>query len=97
MEKHKIASFAAYGREPILRRMRDGTLVCLFLTGGDLEPDNKNGVAISRSLDDGVTWSEPETLFEHGDRGCWCTELFVDCAKPFAVVQTYKICYIQTN
>lgn len=89
MEKYTITYFETHGREPILRRMKDGTLICTFLTGGSIEPHNDNVVAISRSGDDGVTWSEPETLFSHRSRGCWCTEVFTECEEPFAVVHTY--------
>lgn len=90
MKKYAIASFETYAREPILRRMKDGSLVCTFLTGGPYEPHNDNVIAISRSEDDGVTWSKPETLFSHDNRGCWCTEIFTDCETPFAVVHTYN-------
>ena len=89
MDKYKIAEFLPYGREPILRRMKDGSLVCLFLTGGPREPDNDNVVKIVRSEDDGKTWSEPKVLFSHKNRACWSTELFTDCDKPFSIVQTY--------
>ena len=90
MEKHLIARFDPYAREPIVRKMKDGTLVCLFLTGGENEPHNDNVVKISRSRDDGATWSTPEVLFSHRDRGCWSTELFTDTDKPFTVVHTYN-------
>ena len=62
----------------------------MFLTGGKLEPHNDNVIAISRSENDGKTWSEPETLFSHESRGCWCTEIFTECENPFAVVHTYN-------
>ena len=53
MERYKIAEFSPYAREPVLRRMKDGSLVCLFLTGGPKEPDNDNVVKITRSEDEG--------------------------------------------
>ena len=90
MERYLITNCEDYGREPILRKMRDGTLVCLFLTGGPYEPHNENVVKIAKSMDDGATWSEPEVLFSHSSRGCWSTELFTECDKPFAIVQTYN-------
>ncbi len=90
MEKYLIASFETYAREPILRRMNDGSLICFFLTGGNDEPKNDNVVAVCRSFDDGKTWSEPETLFSHSLRGVWCTEIFNENAKfPTAFVHTY--------
>jgi len=90
MERYPIAVFETWAREPILRRMKDGALVCTFLTGGPTEPHNDNVVMLSRSEDDGVTWSEPKTLFSHNKRGCWCTEIFTECEEPFAVVHTYN-------
>ena len=90
MKKYAIASFETYAREPILRRMKDGSLVCTFLTGGPYEPHNDNVIAISRSEDDGVTWSKPETLFSHDNRGCWCTEIFTDCETPFTRIIEHK-------
>ena len=63
MEKYKITHQEPYAREPVIRRMKDGTLICLVLTGGPKEPANDNVVKIMRSSDDGKTWSEPEILF----------------------------------
>lgn len=97
MEKHRIYTFGRpdtqgqFAREPVLRRMADGSLVCLFLTGGPTEPHNDNHVVISLSLDDGCTWSVPEPLFSHRGRAVWATELFVPPeGDPFAVVHTYQ-------
>jgi len=88
VEKYLIAEFQRYAREPVIRRMPNGMLVCLFLTGGPTEPHNENVVKIAKSYNDGVTWSEPEVLFSHDSRGCWSPELFCDCEKPFAIVLT---------
>ena len=46
-----------YAREPLLRRMPNGDLVCVCLSGGKTEPANQNLVIISRSKDDGCTWT----------------------------------------
>ena len=78
MEKHLIARYDTYAREPIIRKTKDGTLLCLSLSGGEREPDNQNVVLIAKSRDNGRTWSEPKTLFAHQKRGCWATELFCD-------------------
>lgn len=90
MEKFLIADFDTYAREPVIRRMKDGTLVCLFLTGGPREPHNDNVVMISYSHDDGASWSSPKVLFSHPDRGCWSTELFTETDNPFAIIYTYN-------
>jgi predicted neuraminidase len=65
-------------REPVLRRMPDGSLLCLHYSGGPREPHDDNLVLVTRSQDDGETWSEAEILFDHPTRGVWATELFTD-------------------
>ncbi len=90
MEKYLIHNFETCTREPILRKMKDGSLICMFLTGGVEEPLNENFVAVSRSYDDGKTWTEPEKLFDHKIRGVWCTEIFTGDENPFAIVHTYN-------
>ena len=90
MRRSVIATFDVFAREPVLRRAKDGTLLCAFLTCGKDEPANDNVVALSRSCDNGVTWSKPETVFSHTKRGCWITEIFTECDEPFAFVHTYN-------
>lgn len=93
LERKLICDFSGtfnYAREPIIRRMEDGAIVCLFLSGGDTEPANNNVVLVSRSEDDGESWSMPRVLFSHNRRGVWCTELFCEDGACFAVVHTYN-------
>ena len=100
MERYLIHDFAKdfgykagntdYAREPIIRPMRDGRIVCTFLTGGPSEPHNNNVLKLNYSDDGGKTWSKPETIISHGDRGVWCTELFNEGEDPFLVVMTYN-------
>ncbi len=89
-EKHLIHSFEIFGREPLIRRMDDGSIICLFLTGGPREPDNGNVLMMSRSVDDGKTWTEPEVILTHSRRGIWATELFHEEGQTFIVVHTYN-------
>lgn len=79
-----------YAREPVFRRMPDGSFICVSLSGGPFEPQNNNVVLVTRSRDDGDTWSEPEVLFSHSARGCWSTEIFTAGEAPMLVVQTYN-------
>ena len=62
MEKYFIADYGEYGREPVIRQMSDGTIICLSLTGGETEPRPENYVAITRSYDRGKTWSVPSSI-----------------------------------
>ncbi len=106
MEKYLIRDFAngndeavnvngrtfakAYGREPILAKMPDGTLICMFTTGGPTEPHNENITVYSKSSDGGKTWTDCGTIFKNKNRGCWCTEIFTEGSAPFTVVSTYN-------
>ena len=78
-----------YAREPVIRRMPDGSLICLSLSGDETEPRPGNVVLLLRSADDGASWSEPEVLFSHSCRGCWATEIFTEGDLPMIVVHTY--------
>ncbi|HEY3379552.1 MAG TPA: sialidase family protein [Armatimonadota bacterium] len=78
-----------YGREPVLRRMPDGSLFCTVYSGGPREPHNDNVVLGTRSDDDGMTWSAPEVLFHHRARAAWATELFTGGEHPCLFVHTF--------
>ena len=45
-----------------LRELPDGSWVLFFLAGGDTEPSPKNYTAVSRSTDQGRTWSKAEAF-----------------------------------
>jgi len=79
-----------YAREPVIRRMPDGSLFCTFLTGGPTQPHNNNIVAASRSFDDGETWTDIFELFRHSARGLWCTEIFTESELPCMFIHTYN-------
>ncbi len=76
-------------REPVLRRMADGSLCSLLYMGGPSEPHPENVVGIVRSYDDGKTWGEPEVVCKHPTRPTWGTEIFTDGPRPFAAFHTY--------
>lgn len=90
MEKYLITKFDTHGREPILSKMKDGSLICMFLTGDRKEPRNGNLVEAVRSFDDGKTWTKREALFQHPNRGVWCTDIFNGGEFPLAVIQLYN-------
>ena len=90
MELYTIAEFDTYAREPVIAQMKDGSLICVFLTGGPTEPDNENFAAVSRSRDGGKSWTEPTPLFTHPKRGAWCTDIFTDGEYPVAAVCLYN-------
>ena len=79
-----------YSREAIVRRMPDGDLLCVWLSGGPREPDDTNVVPVVRSENDGRSWTEPEVLFSVPGKGTWCTELYVAEDHVFAFVGTYQ-------
>ena len=91
MEKFLIHDFKkSYGREPIIRKTKNETLLCVCLSGGNWEPENANVVKIQKSYDDGKTWSDPQVLFSHHCRGVWSSEMFIDDDKIMLIVQTYN-------
>lgn len=91
MEKYLINDFKDdYGREPVIRKTKNGVLLCVCLTGGNWDLENANVVKIQKSYDKGKTWSNPEILFSHHCRGVWAPEMFVDDEKIMLVVQTYN-------
>ncbi|MDP4132926.1 MAG: sialidase family protein [Bacillota bacterium] len=79
-----------YGREPVIAKMSNGTLVCIFLTGGPTEPHNKNIIFYKKSYDGGLTWGDSQVLFSHPYRGVWGTEIFTDGKYPMMVVSMYN-------
>ncbi|OQA80370.1 MAG: Sialidase precursor [Lentisphaerae bacterium ADurb.Bin242] len=91
VEMWKADGEFTYAREPVLRRMPDGSLLSLIYTGGPREPSRENVAAVIRSRDDGATWSYPEILFRHPRRPTWPTELFTETERPFTVFQTFNI------
>ena len=51
MEKYLIYDFkSGYGREPIIRKTKNGTLLCICLSGGNWEPENANVIKIQKKL-----------------------------------------------
>lgn len=81
----------SYGREPVLRRMPDGSLICLIYSGGIKEPHGDNVALITRSNDDGETWSKPEVMFSHDSRAVWPTEVFTEGDRVFAIIHTFEV------
>ena len=91
VEKNLIADFQdSFGREPIIRKTKNGTLICICLSGGDWEPENKNVIKIMKSKDNGRIWSDPTTLFSHHCRGVWSSEMFIDNENIILFIQTYN-------
>ena len=86
MEKYIISEFEDYGREPIIFKLRDKSLICTFLTGGPTEPHNDNVLKCVRSYDDGKTWTSCEVLIDHPDRGVWGTDIsYIDGVPTIAL------------
>jgi len=68
-------------REPLLGRLPDGSLCCVFFTGGSHDGDLRNVVAAIRSDDDGESWSQPEILKRLPDQSAWAPSMIVHGSK----------------
>jgi hypothetical protein len=64
-------------REPLLRRLPDGSLCCIFFTGGRSDGSVGNTVAAVRSDDDGETWSDAEVIVGNSGGSAWAPSLVV--------------------
>jgi len=79
----KVSEEYTWLREPLLRRLPDGSLCCVFFSGGRGDGDRRNLVAAIRSDDDGQTWSKPEVLREPPDRGAWAPSMLTYRGKAY--------------
>ena len=79
MKKSVICDFGdKIIREPVIAKMKNGTLICTMLGGGPTEPHNDNVVYFTKSYDDGETWTEPVVLFQHNKRGMFVTSIYTE-------------------
>lgn len=70
--------------EPILRRMPDGSLLCVCQCGDTYEPAPGNREYVFRSYDNGETWSKPVLLMP--DRGLAVYSTAVNVIDGFVTV-----------
>ncbi len=60
-----------------LRILPSGEWIVVFMTGGNIEPEKANFVALCRSSDQGYSWGPLETVLRHDDRAATLTEVQV--------------------
>lgn len=72
-----------------LRILPDGEWIVVFMTGGAGEPERSNHIVLSRSADEGHTWSDPEAVLRYDDRACLPSEVIVDGERLLAFVHTH--------
>ena len=58
-----------------LRILPNGEWIVVFMTGGNIEPERANFVALCRSTDQGETWGPMEVVLRRDDRACTLTEV----------------------
>ena len=88
-EFYKNEDNKEWGREPVIAKMANGTLICVLIAGGPIEPHNQNVVLYKKSYDDGATWTPAKVLFSHSHRGLWGTEIFMELDRPMMVISMY--------
>lgn len=64
--------------EPILRRTKNGELLCICQCDGPCEPHEDNRVYAFHSTDNGETWSEKVKIYPEDSNAVYCTEVSVD-------------------
>ncbi len=74
---YRVNATFTWLREPLFGRLPDGSLCCVFFTGGGHDGDRRNVVAAIRSDDDGATWSEPQVLKRLADQSAWAPSMIV--------------------
>ncbi len=73
-----------------LRILPNGEFAVFFLTGGPIEPDINNHVAICRSREPHLAWSRPpEPVLRFDDRACLLSEAYVDGERLVMHVTTH--------
>ena len=63
--------------EPVVRRMKDGSLLMVAQCGDTYEPAPRNRVYYFHSYDDGDTWSTPVSIYPEDGNAVYCTEVAV--------------------
>ncbi len=61
-----------------LRILPDGQWLVVFMTGGSIEPDKPNFVALCRSSDQGYTWGPLQTVLKSDEHACTMTEVLIE-------------------
>lgn len=73
-----------------LRILPNGEFAVFFLTGGSIEPDLRNHVAMCRSAEPGLCWSHPpEAVLRFDDRACLLSEAYVEGNDIVILVTTH--------
>ena len=72
-----------------LRMLPSGEWVVIFMTGGTIEPELANFVALCRSRDQGQTWGALEPVLRFPDRGCTLSEVVLEGDAVIVFVTTH--------
>jgi predicted neuraminidase len=72
-----------------LRILPNGEWLVIFMTGGTVEPEKANYIALCRSTDQGHTWESAETVLRFEERACLFSEAFVYQDRVTVFVQTH--------
>lgn len=76
-----------------LRILPNGEWVTVFMTGGSVEPDPANFVALCRSTDKGETWGPLETVLRVENKGCTPAEVLVHGGEIVVFITIHDGCF----
>lgn len=71
------------------RILPNGDWAAFFVTGGSVEPHKDNYIVVSRSFDQGETWTKPETILKYHTKACLFSEVIVHGNKITMLAQTH--------
>ena len=72
-----------------LRILPNGEWIVLFMTGGSIEPERANFVALCRSVDQGENWGPLETVLRPDGHGCTLTEVLIHAGEIIVFVNIH--------
>lgn len=75
--KIREISTASLSCEPLIKRTKNGELLCVCQQDGLVEPSAENRVYVFHSKDNGETWSKRERILPENGRAVYATELSV--------------------
>lgn len=77
----KVSMYQAYvdslSCEPLITRVSNGEILCVFQSGGTCEPAKENRTFFMHSKDNGKSWTKKQSILEEKNCAVYCTGISV--------------------